>query len=304
MSDETNWRHLAIVGPTASGKSGLALQMASENDELEIVSVDSMQVYRGMDIGTAKPSIEEQERVKHHLIDLVEATCDFTVQEFQVAAREALIDIESRGKTALLVGGTGLYLQAITDDLAFPGSFPDIRADLENTGETNELFAELSDFDPEAAQKMEPNNRRRIVRALEVIRGTGKRFSSFGPGVTTFGPTNIRMLGIWLPREQVAHNIEERYTAQMQDGFLDEVRLLDKQPPSRTARQALGYRELLAHLAGKLTLDEALTEAIRRTKSFARRQRVWFRRDPRITWLGTHDANDLVNTMTRYLEEI
>ena len=256
------------------------MELARRLGDVELVSVDSMQVYRGMDIGTAK-----DRSVPHHLVDLADPTEGFSVARFQAAARDALAGIDARGHRALLVGGTGLYLQAVVDGLSVPGAWPDVRATLEGE-ETAVLYERLAEADPVAAARIEPGNARRIVRALEVTLGSGRPFSSYGPGVGAFPPTaRFRLAGVWLPRPVVNARIEARYHAQMEAGFVREVAAL---PPnlSRTARQALGYRELLAHLQGSITLDQALDEAIRRTRAFARRQRMWFRRDPRIVWFG------------------
>jgi len=286
-------RHLALVGPTASGKSALALGLARRLPDVELVSVDSMQVYRGMDIGTAKPTAAERSEIPHHLLDLADPTEEFSVARFQAEAEAAIAAIEGRGHRALLVGGTGLYLQAVVDGLRLPGRWPDVRAELEKEVErepaaVGALYQRLADADPAAAARIEPGNTRRIVRALEVTLGSGQPFSSFGPGLDAYPTsTRFRLAGVWLPRAVLDRRIEDRYAAQLDAGFLDEVRAL---PPalSRTAAQALGYRELLAHLAGATaTLDEAVADAVRRTRQFARRQQSWFRRDPRITWLGT-----------------
>ena len=281
------------MGPTASGKSAVALALARGMGDVELVSVDSMQVYRGMDIGTAKPSAEERAEIPHHLLDLVDPTDDFSVTRFQAEAARVLAEIESRGHRALLVGGTGLYLQAVVDRLMPPGSWPAVRERLEEEAATPDgvrrLYGRLREADPEAATKIDAGNSRRIVRALEVILGSGRPFSSFGPGLTAFPPTSFRLAGLWLPRPVVAARIEARYTAQLEAGFLEEVEALVAGTVrlSRTARQALGYRELLDHLAGKCSLNEAVEQAVQRTRAFARRQRMWFRRDPRIVWFGS-----------------
>jgi tRNA dimethylallyltransferase len=293
-------RHAALVGATASGKSALALALARHDTAWELVSVDSMQVYRGMDIGTAKPSRTEQAEVPHHLIDVLDPWEEGTVAWFQRAAQQAIADIEARGRRALLVGGTGLYVQAIVDDLDIPGQFPDARAVVEADPDTAALHRRLTDLDPAAAARMEPSNRRRVVRALEVTLGSGRPFSSFGPGVDAHPPTEIRLVGVERSPEDLATRIEQRYAAQLAAGFLDEVRRLaaHRRGLSRTARQALGYRELLAHLDGDVGLDEAVATAVRRTRRFARRQRAWFGRDPRITWLdATREPGDLCNDL-------
>jgi tRNA dimethylallyltransferase len=295
-------RHLALVGPTASGKSALAVAAARELPDLELVSVDSMQVYRGMDIGTAKPSPAEREEIPHHLLDLVDPWETFSVARYAAAARAAIAGIEARGHRALLVGGTGLYFQAVVDGLEVPGEWPEVRAELEAeavTAGAAALHRRLAALDPAAAARMEPSNRRRIVRALEVTVGSGRPFSSFGPGVGAYPPTRFGLFGVSLPREVVDARVVQRFDAQMEAGWLDEVRALANlpRPLSRTARQALGYRELLAHLDGRCPLAEARTEAIRRTRAFARRQRAWFRRDARIAWLDG-GANPLATLPT------
>jgi len=279
-------RHAVLVGATASGKSALALALARADPTWELVSADSMQVYRGMDVGTAKPSPAEQAEVPHHLLDLLEPWEDASVAWFQRQARAALAAIEARGRRALLVGGTALYVQAVVDDLDIPGRYPEVRAELEAEPDTAALHGRLVELDPVAAGRMDPANRRRVVRALEVTLGSGRRFSSFGPGLDVHPPSPFTLVGLHRDLPDLRQRIAERYRVQMASGFLDEVAHLQALPRglSRTAAQALGYRELLAHLAGETTLDEALAAAVTRTGRFARRQRAWFRRDPRITW--------------------
>lgn len=282
---------LAVVGVTASGKSAAALDIARSDPRVELVSVDSMQIYRGMDIGTAKPTAAEQREVRHHLIDVVDPTRDFTVSQFQAAARTAIADIEARGQRPLLVGGTGLHLRAVIDDLEIPAKYPEVAASLDAEAETEALHQRLAELDPVAASRMEPNNRRRVLRALEVTVGSGRPFSSFGPGLEQYGPTRFRLVGLRRPRAEINARIEERYRRQMAAGFLDEVEALAALGPalSRTARQALGYRQLLEHLEGRCSLEEAIERAVVATRQFARRQERWFRRDPRITWIDVGD---------------
>jgi len=276
---------LVILGPTASGKSSLALAVAEALGDVELVSIDSMQVYRGMNIGTATPTASEQQRVRHHMIDFVEPSEAFTVGEFQRRSREVLADIRQRGKTPVLVGGTGLYLRSVIDDLELPGQFPEVVAELEQEPRTESLHARLAALDPVGAGRMEPTNRRRVVRALEVTLGSGRPFSSFGPGMEHYGPTPFVQIALRWPRETLNSRIEARYAEQLEAGFLDEVRALTEVGVSHTAAQALGYRELLAHVEGKCTLDEAIDTAVIRTRRFARRQDRWFRRDPRLIWV-------------------
>ena len=278
-------RPLVILGPTASGKSALAMAVATEIEAAEIASIDSMAVYRGMDIGTASPTASDRERIPHHLIDVADPSAEFTVGVFKGLAQEAIASIRERRGTPILVGGTGLYLRAVVDDLKLPGRFPEVAAELDSEPDTAELHARLSLADPLAASRMESSNRRRILRALEVTIGSGSLFSSFGPGLEHYGPTPFVMVALRWPQEILDERISARYQSQMEAGFLDEVRALAAGGVSRTAAQALGYREFLAHIAGECSLDEALATAIKRTRRFARRQQRWFRRDPRIHWI-------------------
>ena len=282
---------MALVGVTASGKSRLASELARARPEAELVSVDSMAVYRGMDIGTAKPPPAERAEQRYHLLDLVDPDEEFTLQQFQDAARRALAGIEDRRHRALLVGGTALYLRAVVDALELPGRWPEVAAELERDadgpGGVAALHARLGALDPEAAARMAPTNRRRVVRALEVTLGSGRRFSSYGPGLAAHPPTPVTLLGIPFDPATADAAVEARMQRLLDAGFLDEVRRLAARPAglSRTARQALGYRELLAHVEEGADLDEAVALAVRRTRVFARRQWAWFRRDPRIDWL-------------------
>lgn len=288
--------HLALIGPTATGKSALALDAAEALGDVEIVSMDSMQVYRGMDIGTAKATPEDRTRIRHHLIDVAEPSDDWNVARFQAEARAAIADIEARGRRALLVGGTGLYVQAVTDNLVFPGEDEEVRAQLVARVATAEgladAYAELEQVDPTAAGRIDPNNARRIVRALEVITITGQAFSSFGPGLTAYDDrvVPVKMVGLTMAPPVLASRIARRVEVMRAQGLVGEVdHLADRL--SRTAAQAIGYKELLAARAGISTVDEAFDLIVRRTRVFARRQRVWFRRDPRIHWLEVGESS-------------
>jgi len=296
-------RHLAIVGCTASGKSAIAMQIATATPDVEIVSLDAMQVYRGMDIGTAKPTPAERAAVPHHLIDVVDPDEEWTVRATQDAARAAIADIEARDKRALLVGGTGLYVRAVVDGLDVPARDHARRAELEAATKTAAglaaAYAQLQARDPVAAARIEPANRRRIVRALEVIELTGRPFSSFGTGLTAYPAPGIdvALVGVWLPRAELLARITARFDAMRAAGLVEEVRALAVRPGgcSRTAGQAIGYKELFAALNGPPgALDAAFDQAVRRTAQFARRQRMWFRRDPRIRWVGAARNPELV----------
>ena len=278
---------LVLVGATASGKSALALAVARLAGDAELVTADSMQVYRGMDIGTAKPVPAERAEVRHHLLDLVDPAEEFSVARFQTLVTAALDDVAARRRRAVVVGGTGLYVRSLVDGLTIPGQWPEVRAALDADPDTAGLHRRLTELDPVAAARMEPGNRRRIVRALEVALGSGRPFSTFGPGLDAYPPAPFHLVGLRVDRDERDRRIAERFHGMLDAGFLDEVRALaGADPPAgRTARQALGYRELLRHVEHGAALDECVDEAIRRTRKFARRQDAWFRRDPRITWI-------------------
>lgn len=267
----------------------MAMAVASELADVELVSIDSMQVYRGMDIGTAKPTADDRAVVRHHLLDLVEPTHDFAVAEFRDAYAAALAEIAGRGGRALLVGGTGLYHRVVIDDFDLPGEWRDIRADLEAEADSAALHRRLTDLDPLAAAKMEPSNRRRIVRALEVTLGSGRAFSSFGPGVDTYPPSAVAQIGLRWPREVIAARIATRVREMFDAGFVAEVETLARVGLSRTAARALGYSEILAMSEGRISEDEAVGAIVTRTRQFAVRQERWFRRDPRVRWIDIED---------------
>jgi tRNA dimethylallyltransferase len=282
-----------VLGATASGKSDVAMEVARlSTTPVHIVAADAMQVYRRMDIGTAKPTRVDQSAVPHHCIDIVEPSERYTVAAYLQHAQRAFIDIDNVGARALVVGGTGLYVSAIVDGLSMPGEWPEIRTELEAIDDTSALYSELQQRDPQAATKMEPNNRRRIIRALEVCRGSGTTFSSFGPGLDQYPATDIAMIGIRWSREALSARIERRVQAMVQQGLVAEVRSLVTEQPglSPTAAQALGYKEMIAHIEGNLTLQEAVDLLVLRTRQFAVRQDRWYRRDPRITWIDIEDG--------------
>ena len=282
---------VALVGPTASGKSAVAMAVARRLGDVELVSIDSMQVYRGMDIGTAKPTPDERAEIPHHLIDLVDPIHDFTVAEFKAAYSSAVASIADRRRRALLVGGTGLYHRVVVDDFDLPGEWPDVRAELDAEVDTTRLHDRLALLDPAAASKMEPGNRRRVIRALEVTLGSGRPFSSFGPGVDRYPPTPVHQIGLRWPRPAIAARIERRVHRMIADGLVGEVEALAARGGfSRTAAQALGYKEILEVIEGRIGQDEATELIVTRTRQFAVRQERWFRRDPRVRWIDVeHD---------------
>ena len=271
------------------------MKVARSFPRVELLSIDSMQVYRGMNVGTAKPSTEEQSEVAHHLIDLVAPTESFTLVDFQNAYATALSEITKRDGIPVLVGGTGLYLRAVLDGLSPPPRFEDLANELERESNTEALHERLVGLDPTAAGRMESSNRRRIIRALEVTIGTGRPFSSFGPGLNHYPEVPYRVVGIEIERAELDERITNRYEQQIEEGFLEEVEALSHLQLSRTASQALGYRELLLHVRGELSLSEALELAVQRTKRFARRQQRWFRRDPRVEWVTRAELPNVIN---------
>jgi tRNA dimethylallyltransferase len=265
----------------------LATSDAGRDLGIELLSIDAMQVYRGMDIGTAKPTVNEQALVRHHLIDLVDATQAFTVAQFQIAYQCAVDDITSRGGRALLVGGTGLYVRAVVDGLTLPGQWPEVRARLDDELVAlgpQALHQRLCQLDPTAGSKMEPSNSRRIIRALEVCEGSGRPFSSFGPGVDTYPASEVQQVALRWPRNVLARRIEERVRVMIERGLQAEVENLLTQGLSPTALQALGYKEMVEHIEGRMSLEEVIATIVVKTRQFAVRQERWFRRDPRINW--------------------
>jgi tRNA dimethylallyltransferase len=278
---------LAVVGPTAAGKTELALALA-ERLGGEVISADAMLVYRGMDIGTAKPTPEQRARVRHHLVDLVDPGEEFSVAGFQPLARAAIADVLERGRLPLLVGGSGLYFRAVVDDFVFPPTDQAVRARLEaEAAETGlpELYRRLAAADPAAAARIQPSNLRRTVRALEVMELTGRPFSSFRAAMDApVSRYRLTVLGLDPGPEALRARVAERVAAMAQAGLVEEVRRLADRPLSRTARQALAYKELLDAMERDAPVSEALEAVVRRTRAYARRQLAWFRRDPRVRW--------------------
>jgi tRNA dimethylallyltransferase len=278
---------IAVVGATATGKSDLAVALALALDG-EVINADSMQLYRGMDIGTAKLTSEERRGVPHHLLDVWDVAQTASVAEYQDLADAVIADVTARGKVPVLVGGSGLYIRAALGDLDFPGTDPAIRerleAELAGAGPAP-LYARLAAADPAAAAAILPGNGRRIVRALEVIELSGRPFSATMPGYDAGRPAV--QLGVQLPREELDRRIEARVDRMWAAGLAAEVRQLAARGlrDGKTASRALGYQQLLRHLDGELTSDQARDETVRATRRFARRQESWFRRDPRVTWL-------------------
>jgi tRNA dimethylallyltransferase len=275
---------------------------AQVNGNTHIVVCDAMQVYKRMDIGTAKPTTEDRQLVQHHCIDLVAPSARFTVSDYQKDARAAVAKIHETGANALVVAGTGLYLTSLIDELSFPGEWPAVRAELQREPDVAALYRHLKALDPVAAKNIERSNRRRIERALEVCIGSGKPFSDNAPGTGAYPDNGVVQIGLLWPRDVLVKRVESRVKAMLQRGFLEEVVQLRKDGAmSQTARQALGYAELNRHLDGRCTLDQAVGDIVIHTRQFAVRQERWFRRDPRIRWV--HIEKDPVAEIAPILAE-
>jgi tRNA dimethylallyltransferase len=289
---------IALVGPTAAGKSGLALRVADAVGG-EVVNDDSMQLYKGMDIGTAKLTVPQRQGIPHHLLDIWDVRQTASVAEYQRLARAAIADIQRRGRVPVLAGGSGLYVRAALDPLKFPGTDSGLRSRLE--AELAErgpaaLHARLAGLDPEAATAILPSNGRRIVRALEVIEISGRPFAAELPGYESLYPAV--QIGLAVDRAELDQRTAARTAAMFAAGLAEEVAGLERAGlrEGKTASRALGYAQVLRHLAGECTLAEACARTALATRRFARRQESWFRRDPRITWLaaGAADVDDLL----------
>ena len=269
--------------------------------------MDALAVYKGLDVGTAKP-LPAPGRPPVHLVDLAEPGEDFSVARFQAACGEVVSDLHSRGVRVVFAGGTGLYHRAVLDGLSLPGRYPDVAARLEeeagSPGGLEHLHARLAELDPLAASRITPGNRRRVVRALEVTLGSGRPFSSYGPGLEAYPPVAATLVGLKLPRAELDRRLADRLQRQMAEGLIEEVRDLFQSGGelSRTAAQAIGYRELIGHLRGEMSLDDALGATLRRLRAFARRQEAWFRRDPRIVWFDASSPS-LVDEVLALLDE-
>lgn len=283
-SGETTRPVIAIVGPTGTGKSDLAVELALRLGG-EVVNTDAMQFYRGMDIGTAKLSVAERKGVPHHLLDILDVREEASVSAFQTAARAAIEDIHSRGKRAILAGGSGLYVRAALDVLEFPGTDPAVRARLESEAESegvSTLARRLAELDPVSAERL--NDARRIIRALEVYEVTGRPFSAYMPRREYVQPTV--QIGLDMDRAVLHGRLAARVHRMVEAGLLDEVARLDAQGlrEGKTASRALGYAQFLRVLDGDAATEQAAEQTIVATRQFARRQVTWFKADPRVQW--------------------
>ena len=277
---------IAIVGPTAVGKTALSLEIA-EKFSAEIINADAMQIYKGMDIGTAKLPLSQRRGIFHHQIDVLDPSEEANVSQYQKQSRESINDLLSKNVQPLLVGGSGLYVNSVLEDLEFPGTNLEVRAKYEELLDekgVEALFQMLKEIDPKAAENILPNNARKIVRALEVNEITGKAFNAKLPEPSPIF-SDVR-IALDMPRDLLDQRIIDRVHQMFEDGFVDEVKRLEKNLRlGKTAFRALGYSQVLSLLSGEISEDEAITLTINATKKFARRQLSWFRRDPLIHWL-------------------
>ncbi|CAB4330974.1 MAG: tRNA (adenosine(37)-N6)-dimethylallyltransferase MiaA [Actinobacteria bacterium] len=297
---------IVICGATATGKSDLAIALASELNA-EIINADSMQIYKGMDIGTAKLPVSERAGIAHHMLDVLEVNQDSTVAWYQEQARAAISDIHARGKDAIVVGGTGLYIKSILDELNFPDTDPVVRAGLELELATiglNPLFERLEKLDPAAAIAIDRANSRRVIRALEVIAITGKPFTANLPREASTRYPNAVQFGLVMDRDHLGERISQRVDRMWELGFVEEVEKLIKNgiTTGRTAQLALGYSQLIAMQNGLWSEEEAKEDTKRATRQYARRQETWFSRDERITWIS--QAQPRFETAMHHLEKI
>lgn len=279
-----------ICGATATGKSDLAVEIAKEIDA-EIISADSMQLYKGMDIGTAKLSLAERAGIAHHLLDLVDVKTDVTVSWYQEQARTKIDELRNLGKSVVVVGGTGLYIKAILDDLNFPETDPEVRKKLnQEAGKIggDAMHQRLAKLDPAASLAIPKENVRRVIRALEVIEITGKPFTAILPRVDSTKYPDAMQFGLAMDRESLDSRIDARVAKMWEAGFVDEVEELINQGilAGKTAQAAIGYAQIIRMKHGSMTESEAIEDTARATRQYARRQETWFSRDLRITWLS------------------
>lgn len=296
---------IVVCGATATGKSDLGIALAQKLDG-EIINADSMQLYKGMDIGTAKLSVAERESIVHHLLDVLSVKEDASVAWYQTAARELIAEIEARGKRPIIVGGTGLYIKAILDDLNFPDTDPQVRASLNLMAErigARAMFERLQVLDPAAALAIDSQNLRRVIRALEVIEITGKPFTANLPRKESSRYPDARQFGLVMDREKLDERISDRVDAMWETGFVAEVDVLIGEGirEGRTAQLALGYAQILKYRDGLFTEDQAREDTKRATRQYARRQETWFSRDERIVWISP--VQPRLETVLELLEE-
>ncbi|MEH7384507.1 tRNA (adenosine(37)-N6)-dimethylallyltransferase MiaA [Bacillus sp. JJ1521] len=296
MEESKNEKLVVLIGPTAVGKTKLSIELAKKLNA-EIISGDSMQIYKGMDIGTAKISNDEMEGIPHHLIDIKEPHESFSVAEFQTAVRKLISDIHSRGKLPMIVGGTGLYIQSVIYDYQFTddASNPEYRKRLEQQVTENgvdSLFLELKEIDPESAERIHPNNVRRVVRALEIFKTTGKTMTEYMEEQKQELIYDVALVGLTMDREMLYERINDRVDLMIESGLLKEVSIFHTQGlRDCQSIQAIGYKELYGYLDGSLSLEEAITQLKQNTRRYAKRQLTWFRNKMDVKWFDMTEKN-------------
>lgn len=300
---------LIILGPTASGKTGLSLELARRLGG-EIVNADALQAYRGLDIGTDKPTAEMRRQVRHHLVDILEPAETFSAGEFARRARRAIADIRQRGRSPLVVGGSGLYLRALLEGLSpLPQRRPEIRRQLEEELQRRgleHLRQQLWQVDPSTAERLHKRDRQRILRALEVYRSSGQAMSKLlGLKPVDFVPLAARRIGLTVPRTILYDRIADRINAMVERGWVSEIMAMLKRgvEPSVPAFQAIGYRQMVRHITGELTLEAAIAETVQATRRYAKRQLTWFRREPEVFWVSGLDAQSAASTVLRSIHQ-
>jgi tRNA dimethylallyltransferase len=296
-----------LVGPTASGKSKIALNIAKRL-HAEIISCDSMQVYRGMNIGTAKPTKAEQRKIPHHLIDLKAPKSEFSVFEYRKRVLKTIEAIKKKGKTPIIVGGSGLYAKAIIDGLApQPGKVIEIRNSLKQLADKkggSYLYSKLKEVDPERSKEIHPNDLKRIIRALEVWELSKRPISDWEKETEGLDPESYIVFGLLWKREELYKRVEKRVDQMISDGWVNEVKKLKRRGLSQTAQMAIGYCELLKHLKGLCGLEEAAQEIKKRTRHLVKKQMTWFRRDPRIDWIKVGGKDFVTKASKKILQNL
>ncbi|MFS0823524.1 tRNA (adenosine(37)-N6)-dimethylallyltransferase MiaA [Bacillus sp. 1P02SD] len=309
MEESKKEKLVVLIGPTAVGKTKLSIELAKKLNA-EIISGDSMQIYKGMDIGTAKISIDEMEGIPHHLIDIKEPHENFSVAEFQAAVRKLISDIHSRGKLPMIVGGTGLYIQSVIYDYQFTddASNPEYRKTLEQQANDNgvdSLYQELKEIDPESAERIHPNNIRRVIRALEIFKSTGKTMTEYMKEQKQELIYDVALVGLTMDRDKLYDRINDRVDLMIESGLLEEVSTFHSQGLRECQSiQAIGYKELYRYLEGLLSLEEAISELKQNTRRYAKRQLTWFRNKMDVKWFdmtGKNGFEEKFNEIYKYI---
>lgn len=299
---------IAVVGPTASGKTGLAVELAKKLDA-EIISFDSMQIYKGMHIASAAPDLAEMQGVPHHLLEFLETDSNFSVADFVKLAKEKALEITGRGKKVIIAGGTGLYINSFLNNISFSEEEIDLnlREKLNNEYDTfggEEMIEKLREFDPESAERLHPNNKKRIIRAFEIFISTGKTMThQLEHSLENESPFIPYMIGLtFKDREKLYKRIEKRVDVMLENGLMDEAKRMFESNINSTAAAAIGHKELFPYFRGETSLEEAVESLKRETRRYAKRQLTWFRRDERIEWIYRDEQSDVLSQAMQILE--